>query len=89
MAATDIEGVSFVKIIRNTNLCQGCKACALACSLHHTGGFNPEAGSIRVKRHNPIGYVEWSIDSTCDSCEGEDEPLCVKYCVYNALSEVK
>lgn len=31
--------------------------------------------------------VELSIDSSCDSCRGEGQPLCVRYCVFGALKE--
>jgi hypothetical protein len=35
------------------------------------------------------GEVKCTIDSTCDFCEGEEQPLCKKYCLYGALKEVK
>jgi hypothetical protein len=31
------------------------------------------------------GEVVISIESTCDFCKNEKQPLCVKYCVYGAL----
>jgi len=29
------------------------------------------------------------MNATCDKCMGQEEPLCVKYCIYGALQEVK
>jgi len=66
--------------------CKGCRICEMACSLHHTGHrmFSPSRSSTRVSRDNDTGRITIGIDSTCDLCEGEDQPLCVKYCAYGA-----
>ena len=74
-------------IIVNTEVCSGCRTCELACSFHHKGVFSPDTSSIKVSRDNQNGNIELSIDSTCDSCKGETRPLCVEYCVYEALKE--
>ena len=74
-------------IIVNTEVCSGCRTCELACSFHHKGVFSPDTSSIKVSRDNQNGKIELSIDSTCDSCKGETRPLCVEYCVYEALKE--
>jgi len=74
-----------LKIIWNGNLCYGCKACQLACSFHHTNSFYPEKSSITVFRSSLEGTIKWSINSTCDECQSETEPLCIKYCTYKAL----
>ena len=73
----------------NIKACHGCRTCELVCSFHHEGIFSSELGSIRVYRENKNGNVKWFIDSTCDFCKGEDEPLCVKYCLFNALRTSK
>jgi Fe-S-cluster-containing hydrogenase component 2 len=26
-----------------------------------------------------------SVDSTCNLCQGKDQPLCIRYCSYKAL----
>lgn len=78
-----------MKIIRNSNLCYSCKACQLACSFHHTHSFWPEKSSIRVSRNPMNGKITWFIDSTCDQCKEDKEPLCVKFCSYNALQMSK
>jgi len=77
-----------LRIIRDAEACYGCRRCELACSFHHAEVFSPELSSIKVARDNRTGQVEWSIGSTCDSCKGEAQPLCVKYCAYGALKEV-
>jgi len=66
--------------------CYSCKSCQLICSFHHTGAFWPEQSSIEAYRNQQTGYVKWSVDNTCDGCAGEQEVLCVKYCVYGALA---
>jgi len=38
-----------------------------------------------VSRNPQNGTIKWRVDATCDKCVGEDEPLCVKYCMYGAL----
>jgi carbon-monoxide dehydrogenase iron sulfur subunit len=78
-----------LKIIIAIEACYGCRTCELVCSFHHAGVFSPELSSIRVLKNNRNAKVELSIDSTCDSCQGEPQPLCVKYCVYGALKEAK
>jgi Fe-S-cluster-containing hydrogenase component 2 len=74
-----------MKIIRNNHLCYACKTCQLACSFHHTKAFWPDQSSIAVFRNPQDGTIKWRIKSTCDKCIDEEEPLCVKYCMYGAL----
>ena len=81
--------VKGLMLATNVGVCTGCRICELVCSFHHEGVFSPELSSIRVSRNNRTGEVGVSIDSTCDSCKGEAQPLCVAYCLYGALREVK
>ncbi len=75
-----------MKIVRNAELCHGCRACELMCSLHHRNCIAPDASSIHIVRDNATGRVLWSLDqTTCDQCRGEDQPYCAKYCLYEAL----
>jgi len=78
-----------MKILINDEACYGCRTCELICSFHHDRVFSPELSSIKVLRNNLTGEIDWSIDSTCDSCEGEAHPLCVEYCIYGALRRAK
>ena len=81
------EGGEFLKIVIDANVCYGCRACELACSFHHGRLFSPELSSIKVFRDNQTGEISWSVDSSCDLCKGEAQPLCMEYCVYGASKE--
>ena len=74
-----------MKLIRDQKACYGCRACELICSFHHLGVFSPRGGAIKVSKDNRTGKINWSVDSTCDFCKGEDLPLCRRYCNYGAL----
>ena len=78
-----------MSIAINTKACYGCRMCELACSFHHKRAFSPELSSIKVLTCMRTGEISWSIDSTCDFCEGEEQLLCEKYCLYGALKEVE
>jgi Fe-S-cluster-containing dehydrogenase component len=66
--------------------CSSCRTCVYVCSAHHTGVFWPEMSSIQVARDYRTGDISWSLGPGCDGCRNEDEPWCVKYCTYEALS---
>jgi len=74
-----------MKIRRDHKACYGCRACELACSFHQQRAFSPGGGAIRVRKDNRSGEIRWSMDSTCDLCKNEDQPLCVRFCSYDAL----
>ncbi len=40
--------------------------------------------STHISRDNDNAVITMSVDSTCDLCQGEETPLCVKYCAYGA-----
>ena len=77
-----------MEIKYNPKACYGCRSCELACSFHHKKLFSPELSSVKVLTSMRTGEITRAIDSTCDLCEGEEQPLCVKYCLYGALKEV-
>jgi anaerobic carbon-monoxide dehydrogenase iron sulfur subunit len=79
------KGGRLLNIVNNPVACYGCGICELACSFHHQKVFSPALSSIKVLKNNRTGKVKWSIDTTCDSCKGQEQPLCIKYCVYGAL----
>ena len=70
----------------NPAKCKGCRACEMACSFHHSGrtSFQPSTSSTQILRDNDTGHITIELDETCDLCQGEETPLCVKYCVYGA-----
>jgi len=45
--------------------------------------------STTVSRSNENKKIIMKIDDTCDFCENEDAPLCVKYCVFGARGAIK
>ena len=77
-----------LKIVVDAEVCEGCRICELVCSFHHKKVFSPDLSSVKIFRNNRSGKIEWSIDSTCDSCENEAQPLCVEHCLPRALKEV-
>lgn len=79
------KGDCYMKISRKTQGCYGCKCCQIICGFHHTGTFDPSASSIQVRRNYVTGVISWTIDTSCDNCAGEAEPLCVKYCTYGII----
>lgn len=80
-----------VKLWMDPKKCKGCLRCELACSFHQSGHnlFNPELSSTRVYRDNDNKQIIMRIDDTCDYCENESIPLCVKYCVFGARGVIK
>ena len=75
-------------MIVNTKECYYCRMCELACSFHHSRTFAPNLSSIHVYSDNKNGEISWSIDTSCDLCQGEAKLLCIQYCVYGAIKEV-
>jgi Fe-S-cluster-containing hydrogenase component 2 len=72
--------------------CNGCRICELACSFHFLCSFDREISAIEVRRHESEGRFMIFINTktqgrrnVCDSCTGEEKPLCVKYCTAEAL----
>jgi Fe-S-cluster-containing hydrogenase component 2 len=67
--------------------CVGCRACELACALHHLGAFQPSRASLEVRRDMATGVISrrvWREDDgrriACDRCGTEEGPLCERYC---------
>ena len=58
----------------------------MVCSFHHSGrkSFQPSTSSTKILRDNDTGHIAIELDETCDLCQGEETPLCVKYCTYGA-----
>jgi Fe-S-cluster-containing hydrogenase component 2 len=66
------------------------------CTFHHKKSFGRKASSIQVKRLERKGEFEIIIHKTgenlrsaCDLCEGEDEPLCAKFCPSGAITVIE
>ena len=78
-----------MKIVRDGNLCRGCRTCELACSFHHKRVFSPKLSSIRISNNYWAGAIHWSVNPSCDFCKDEAKPLCIQYCPYKALKQVR
>jgi Fe-S-cluster-containing hydrogenase component 2 len=86
------------KVIFETTGCGGCRTCEIACSYHHKKIFSPNLSSIEIidRPEDPGFAVSFYILDTdkhlaCDKCEGEKEPLCLKYCsvfMHERLKEI-
>ena len=71
--------------------CTGCQACVIACSYHRSNIFSIGGGScIEVNRDNKEGIIEIIYDSfCCDMCEGDDGPICIKFCSPQAIRIIR
>jgi Fe-S-cluster-containing hydrogenase component 2 len=69
------------RMVADWTKCRGCQSCQLICSLHHHDVFNPTKAALRVERLG--GETEFGVHFTpdCECCG-----LCVRYCLYGALS---
>jgi len=64
----------------NPDKCTGCLQCEIACSMEHTGAFNPSQSRIKVfKFHDEGRFVPY----TCTQCS---EAWCMQACPVEAIS---
>lgn len=70
--------------------CVNCRACEMACSLHHIGAYGFEHSSITVSRMKDGFGIVFKEPFRCDTCEGEGigNYQCVKYC-YRAKTSLQ
>jgi Fe-S-cluster-containing dehydrogenase component len=80
-----------MRLIISPHKCRGCLRCEMACSFHKSGHkfVNPSISSTRVVRNDANYVFQIFLDSTCDLCENEKEPLCVSSCVFGARRFVR
>lgn len=69
-----------IRIYTNHNLCSGCRACSIACSIAHFGVADPSRGAIQIRR-DPFLGIEFQ--TVCRGCE---DPDCVAACMAGALT---
>jgi len=74
-----LETTSIVGAVE-LELCVGCCCCEVACSFHHTRGFQPAVSSIQVHRDEKKKSMTITLLSTCDLCRGEGRLFCVQSC---------
>ncbi|MHB0980634.1 MAG: 4Fe-4S dicluster domain-containing protein [Thermoleophilia bacterium] len=68
------------RILLRSDICSGCRACALACVAAHEGGFGWAAARIKVTKIETEGL---DVPSVCRLCR---RPGCVAACPNGALS---
>ena len=68
------------KISIKTDVCSGCLACELSCSMRHFGYFDPQKSRIRIHHDEEHSIIEIH---QCVQCE---ERSCVHACPVDALS---
>jgi len=69
-------------LLVDTNKCQGCVSCMMACSLSHHGEVNLSLSRIQVLQNAFVPYPEDISISQCRQCV---TPECVNACPENAL----
>jgi Fe-S-cluster-containing dehydrogenase component len=74
-------------LLIDSEVCNACRMCELACSFHHEGVFSPHDSSVKVTSDFKEGKIRLSIDATCDLCPQEPQPLCLQYCLTGALKK--
>lgn len=62
------------------DLCIGCGACEMACSMHHYGVINRELSRIRIYRY--LTPIPKSVQNICTQCSVEERE-CQKACPVN------
>ncbi|MBI2876946.1 MAG: 4Fe-4S dicluster domain-containing protein [Candidatus Tectomicrobia bacterium] len=67
----------------NPQVCNGCKTCEVACSLHRAGECRPDRARIRVERQEERGLVN-AVPVVCQQCEN---PPCREACPTEAIVE--
>lgn len=68
------------KLIFDSNLCTGCRACELACSFISEGIFGPNKSRIRIVKIDEEGL---DIPVGCTHC---DDAPCIMICPVKAIS---
>lgn len=68
-------------LVINPDKCTACRACELACSMKHTGEFNPARS--RIKDYNFLEEAIY-IPMTCTQC---DEAWCARICPAGAIKK--
>ena len=79
-------------ILENQQACTGCLICEMVCSFHHIRNYSRSQSSIKVDKpifnrakelRIAISYEKEEWSPVCDLCDGEDFPLCIRFCPEN------
>jgi anaerobic carbon-monoxide dehydrogenase iron sulfur subunit len=69
------------RIVTRSEVCSGCRACEIACVVHHEGGFGTALSRIKVTKVEPEGLDSPSL---CRLCR---RPACAAACPVRALTQ--
>jgi Fe-S-cluster-containing hydrogenase component 2 len=81
-------------IVENLLACTGCLICEMVCSFHHICSYSRSQSSIKVDKsifnkvkesRITISYKKERWDPVCDLCDGEEFPLCIRFCPENVF----
>ncbi|MBS7622278.1 hypothetical protein KEJ39_01205 [Candidatus Bathyarchaeota archaeon] len=72
------------KVLIKQEKCTGCRTCEIVCSYHLSRAFQPSISKIQIVWDSERSKMHITMDQ-CDLCEGEEAPLCVRYCSPKAL----
>ena len=70
-------------LIVDTDKCNGCRICELACSMAKHGEYIPSKSYIRVMKNKEMDINIVALEPRCDFC-GE----CVRWCLPKAIKFV-
>jgi Fe-S-cluster-containing hydrogenase component 2 len=73
------------KITIDIGKCDGCRSCELACSFYLYKCFDPARSRIKIYRRDEEGVMNIDFKTTCDGCQKEPLPYCVRYCSSDCL----
>ncbi len=75
-----------IQLLTDPLLCTVCRACLLACHLHHTGRFGTAESSVHLRYDADTSDLVIVIDGSCDLCENETVARCAEACVPAAIT---
>ena len=81
-------------VVSAPTACTRCLICEMACSFHHIGEFSRCSSSIKIDTslseiervpRITISFETGGTNPTCDLCEREEIPFCVRFCPEKVL----
>ena len=74
------------RILVNSEVCSGCRACEVACVAHHDGRFGTAATRIHVVKVEALGIDQPHVCRQCGGADAGRAP-CIDACPVGALSK--
>lgn len=73
-------------ILFEPSLCDGCQACAVACSFRKYGAFSREGAALEIAFDPLAGKATTTFRPSCDLCGSLVTPMCIEFCAPRALT---